>query len=32
MAEASEKPKNIHWTEMLEEYFASTGPLFVVVS
>ena len=20
-----EKPKNIHWTEMLEEYFASTG-------
>ena len=21
----AEKPKNIHWTEMLEEYFASTG-------
>ena len=27
MAEAvsGDKPKNIHWTEMLEEYFASTG-------
>lgn len=25
MSEAGEKPKTIHWTEMLEEYFASTG-------
>jgi hypothetical protein len=25
MAETNEKPKSIHWTEMLEEYFASTG-------
>ena len=25
MGESSDKPKNIHWTEMLEEYFASTG-------
>jgi hypothetical protein len=25
MGESTEKPKNIHWTEMLEEYFASTG-------
>lgn len=25
MSETTEKPKAIHWTEMLEEYFASTG-------
>lgn len=25
MSESAEKPKSIHWTEMLEEYFASTG-------
>lgn len=25
MSEATDKPKSIHWTEMLEEYFASTG-------
>ncbi len=25
MSENVEKPKSIHWTEMLEEYFASTG-------
>ena len=25
MSESTEKPKSIHWTEMLEEYFASTG-------
>jgi hypothetical protein len=25
MTESAEKPKTIHWTEMLEEYFASTG-------
>jgi hypothetical protein len=25
MTESAEKPKAIHWTEMLEEYFASTG-------
>lgn len=25
MGESAEKPKAIHWTEMLEEYFASTG-------
>lgn len=25
MTESTDKPKSIHWTEMLEEYFASTG-------